>query len=93
MLNRYSIIQLHNATLLTLQAFSSQKSLPGRPELEKVKVNCAHKRMTVYFNVLFVLGIFPNSIIIFVSLLHGLCVFQECPDGSEAAMSSTEELK
>lgn len=24
----------------TLQAFSSQKSLPGRPELDKVKVSC-----------------------------------------------------
>lgn len=38
----------------TKKAFPSQKSLPGRPELDNVK---------------------------------------ECPDGSDASMSSTEELK
>lgn len=32
---------------LTAQAFPSQKSLPGRPELDKVKVSCAHKNPQV----------------------------------------------
>lgn len=35
-------------TCLTSQAFSSQKSLPGRPELEKVKVSCAHTNAVTY---------------------------------------------
>lgn len=60
-----------------------------------MKVNCAHKKMAVYFNVFFswFRHISKEYIIIFVSLLQGFCVFQECPDGSDAALSSTEEIK
>lgn len=79
---------------LTLQAFPSQKSLPGRPELDKVKVSF--------------LGIFLNSMMLFHiyfyitswrllwisnGIKNGISVFQECPDGSDTPSASMEELK